>query len=180
MADLNPRQKMFIQLYTTGPEGIRGNGTAAYKSAGYQPRNARAAEAAASRLLSNVIVQKVLQRFYRERDAQIINQLEDWRLHAPRAQRRILALAIGLLPQGDVNGSVTTRRIENNFDLRLAQLMADQNQFIIERAYPHRIYATLSVSDPLDEIGRLLGVLKEDMPTFDELMVTDKHLNIVD
>ena len=180
MAGLNLRQRRFIELYATGPEGIRRNATACYTHSGYHPRSQRSAESAAHQLLRNIEVQKELQRLYRERDAATINQLEDWRMHAPRAQRRINAISNGLLPQASTDGSVVTRKIESNFDLRLAQLMQQSNEFIIERAYPHRIYATLDVADPLDEIGKLLGILREDMPTFDELMNQDGHLSLVD
>ena len=57
----------------------------------------------ASKLLTKANISAETDKIYRERDADIIAQMEDWKLHAPRAQRRFFALAVGLLPQGTIN-----------------------------------------------------------------------------
>lgn len=184
MAGLNPRQRRFIENYTVGPEGVRGNATASYYASGYNPRNNASARAAAAQLLANINVAAEIERIYRERDNDIIAQMEDWKLHAPRAQRRILALAIGLLPQGTMNagGEITgiiTRRVDTAHDRHLARMLADVNFKIIERAYPPRAYDTLETGDPMDELAKLIGWRREDMPSVEDLMDGD-HLSVID
>lgn len=183
MAGLNERQRRFIQNYTVGPEGVRGDATASYYASGYNPRNNASARAAAAQLLTNINVSAEIHRIYRERDAEIMAQMEDWKLHAPRAQRRLLALAVGLLPQGSMNPNgeitgITTRRIENGHDRSLARLLYDINLKIVDRAYPPRVYDDLEHTDPMDEIAKIIGWRREDMPSIEDLM--DDHLSAVD
>ncbi len=85
MAGLNPRQRKFIENYTVGPEGVRGNATASYYAAGYHPVNNATARSNSSKLLTEANISAEIDRIYRQRDAEIVAQMEDWKLHASRA-----------------------------------------------------------------------------------------------
>lgn len=69
MAGLNERQRRFVEMYTSGPEGVRGNATASYYTSGYHPRNEATARANAARLLTNANVQREIQRVHRRAEA---------------------------------------------------------------------------------------------------------------
>lgn len=177
---LNPRQLKFIELYTSGPEGVRGNATASYMTAGYHPRNYAAAQVSASKLLSNAMVQQEIRRVHRKAEAEQIAKMQDWKRHAPQAQSRLLLLAAGYIPQPTEEG-VVRKVIETSADRALARHLHQVNMDIVKLAYPARVYETLeNVEDPMDELARLLGVLREDMPLIEDLLDADHHLSLVD
>src|SRR6516162_6905290 len=86
---LNQRQQDFVRLYTTGPDGIRGNATAAYKAAKYTPRNDTVAAINAAQLLRNPKVAAAIRRYHAQADAAAIATLRDWKTLAAPAQRRL-------------------------------------------------------------------------------------------
>jgi hypothetical protein len=180
MAELNERRCRFVELYTSGPEGVRGVGVASYYSAGYTPRNEATARANAARLLANANVKYEIQRIHRKRDAEMIAKMDDWKKYAPRAQSRLLLLAAGYLPQPTEQG-VVRKVIETPADRQLARVLHQINMDIIRLAYPPRVYETLeNMEDPMDELARLIGVMRDEMPPIEDLMDQDDHLSIVD
>ncbi len=86
----------------------------------------------------------------------------------------LITVSVLIKPQ-----QISAKVIESAADRNLARFLKDVNLDIIKLAYPPRIYDTLECDDPMDEIAKLIGVLREDMPSIEDLMNAD-HLSLVD
>lgn len=161
-ATMSARMRKFAHLWATGPPGIKGNGPAAFRAAGYHPRNDNVASASASRMLKNVNVQAEIARLHAEADAQAIAQLRDWRVLAPPAQSRIQSISLGYLPDHLLPTEV--RPIQNRDDAAVARVMLEASTFIVERAYPSKMYASDEARDPERALAALLGISRYALP----------------
>lgn len=167
-SSLNPNQQRFVQYYTTGAHGIRGNATASYLAAGYAPKSEKVAGVNATRLLGNARIQRAIFQVHREADAVTIAQLKDWKVLAPPAQHTIMCLAHGILPVdvvtiGDDAGSAHERMTTRD-DAAIGNVMLHAALAILERAYPSKVYADVSLHDPDRLLAAILGVPVEALP----------------
>lgn len=161
MYGLNGRQWEFCRLYASGPGGVRGNAAAAYVLAGCRPRNMDVAAKNASRLLKNDEITLGLAHFHREADAKVMARLRDWKLLAPEAQQRVALISQGILPAATLNeygyAVAALRPIETSNDVGIARMIYHSCSYIIERAYPARLYTTLEMQDPYEMLAMLMG-----------------------
>jgi len=162
MPSLNPRYRAFAAAFVSGPPGVRGNGTAAYKLAGFSPRTDAAAGAAAARLLATVSVQQEVARLHAVAEATTIRQLQDWKGLAPDAQRRIQLVAMGYLSDPETPGG--RRLIRSRDDVAVARVLLEANLAIVERAYPAKLSLDILLRDPDLVLATLLGVPVSELP----------------
>lgn len=165
---LNPNQQRFVQHYTAGARGIRGNATAAYKAAGYQPRTDNAAMVSAWQLLRHPKIATAIAHAHREADAATIAQLKDWKVLAPPAQQTIIRLAHGVLPVEEADGlsdeTLHGQRMLSRDDAAIGNVMLHASLAILERAYPSKLYADFTLHDPERLLAAILGVTVEALP----------------
>lgn len=166
---LNPNQQRFVQHYTAGARGIRGNATAAYRAAGYHPKSEKVAGVNAARLLGNARIQAAVAQAHREADAAMIAQLKDWKTLAPGAQRTVMALGTGVLPAYDdpdvpEDERVGGARMLTRDDAAIGNVMLHASLAILERAYPLKLYADLTLHDPERLLATILGVSIDALP----------------
>ena len=159
---LNPRYRDFAQAYVLGGPGVRGNACAAYKAAGFKPKNDHVARAAGQRLLTFVTIQQEIARLYFEQDAQRTTGLQEWRTLAPDAQRRVLLIAMGMVP--DPDAARRARPIRDREDAACARVILDANLAILERAYPAKIYHSVELHNPDAVLASILGIPLADLP----------------
>lgn len=164
---LNPRQLDFCWLYVSGPDEIRGNATAAYKAAGYQPKTDRAAETAASALMRNHEVSENLARLYRQADAAAIAKMRDWKTMAPTAQEVIASIARGVLPNPD-NSNACPTLITNRDDAAVAKVRLQAAMYIVERAYPAKRYCDVEIVDPIGNLSCIFGITREELTQIED------------
>ncbi len=162
MANLNPRQRKFSELYAAGPDGIRGVARICYTAAGYVAKTTEVADAGASRLLSSVKVSEYIAELHRKADAALIQQMKDWKTMAPAAQARIFQLMFGRMPNPgnprDPDVSMKTRD-----DAACVREMKECAMFIVERAYPSKRYCDVEIIDPLGTIAAVFGMTEEEL-----------------
>ena len=165
---LNPNQQRFVQQYTAGARGVRGNATAAYYAAGYQPKSEKVAGVNATRLLGNARIAMAVAQIHRAADAATIAQLKDWKVLAPPAQQTIMALAHGILPSEETDapdGAILPGlRMQTRDDAAIGNVMLHASLAILERAYPAKIYADLTLHDPDRLLAAILGVSVDALP----------------
>lgn len=164
---LNPNQQRFVAQYTAGPSGIRGNATAAYRAAGYKPTTENAAMVSGWQLLRNPKISAAIAQIHREADAATIAQLRDWKILAPAAQQIVNSLAHGVLPLADTDDPETplvTRQRLLSRDAPVGNVMLHAALAVLERAYPLKLYADVTVHDAGRVLADILGVSVDALP----------------
>ena len=173
---LNGRRAKFAQLYTTGPDKMRGNAAACYRAAGYHPKTEHAAAVGGSRLLNNDDIRDLILGIEAESRAQLIHTLRDWKELAPDAQRRIRVIMMGFLPDPlSTPDQPRLRPLSGKDACTEAMVILRAAEFIINRAYPKNIYMTAVIPDPAATLAALLGVRVEDLPTPESIEAIALH-----
>ncbi len=100
---LSPQQSRFAELYITGPDDLRGNGTRCYQVAYPTAHSKRAACESASRLLRRPQVRARIAQLREIAAAECTARLRNWMELAPEAQETLRAAAAGELvfPKAD-------------------------------------------------------------------------------
>lgn len=133
---LNARQAAFVRHYAAGADGVRGNASASYAAAGYSARG-HVAEVNANRLLRNAAVKAAVKRAHAAAEKAATQTLADWKDLAVDAQRRVVTIAHGRLP--DPETAAPGIAIVDRETSAVGKLLLDANLEIIERGYPKKL-----------------------------------------
>jgi hypothetical protein len=150
---LTPFQAEFVRQYTAGVEGVRGNQSAAYKAAGGKATSPAVMAVVASQTLNNPKVFAAIQALHAQADAVILAQLISWKVAGVQAQKRLIALGNGVLPDD--------RAMVNRDDVAVGQVVLGAVKELLERAWPKKLRITV---DPQRALAQLLGIEQGELP----------------
>jgi hypothetical protein len=128
---LTVAQERFAIAYLSGPEGIRGNGTRAYREAYPEVANDKNAGSAASRLLARVNVRARIRELRDEAEKEARGRLVSWMEEAPTAQRVLLDAMEGRLKGTDEEIRQAVKAAQSWLDRALGSVQQMHNVDVV-------------------------------------------------
>ena len=158
---LSPQHRRFVEIFLTGPDGIRGVICRSAHAAGFSGAQ-NVPRKSGSHLLEIPEIKQAIEAYHRESAARTIAKLKDWREMAPESQYYIKQISRGLVPSPTKRNH--WRPMVDKDDAQIARVMLDAHLAILERAYPTKILAAFSMKDRDKELALLLGIDASQLP----------------